>query len=135
MRAAAWHGQGGRQCLLLAPPRGAARASLADAPRAAATPAYIQLSSGSTGDPKGVVVPHGALALNCALARRELRVDAASVEVSWLPLWHDMGLVGGALTALTVPATPDAGATQQSTPLSLWRLAVSCDHARAQCGC
>ena len=58
-------------------------------------PAIMQFTSGSTSDPKGVVLPHRAVCANLdAIAEAaELDVDA-DVLVSWLPLYHDMGLVG-----------------------------------------
>ena len=57
--------------------------------------AILQFTSGSTSDPKGVVLPHRAVCANLdAIAiAAELDVDA-DVLVSWLPLYHDMGLVG-----------------------------------------
>ncbi len=57
--------------------------------------AILQFTSGSTSDPKGVVLPHRAVVANLdAIAEAaELDVDA-DVLVSWLPLYHDMGLVG-----------------------------------------
>jgi acyl-CoA synthetase (AMP-forming)/AMP-acid ligase II len=76
--------------------------------------AFIQFSSGSTGAPKGVAVTHGSLAHNCALIRRAMGIDATCCEVSWLPLYHDMGLVGGVLAAVTVPVPDHHGALRQS---------------------
>ena len=57
--------------------------------------AILQFTSGSTSDPKGVVLPHRAVCANLdAIAiAAELDVEA-DVLVSWLPLYHDMGLVG-----------------------------------------
>ena len=57
--------------------------------------AILQFTSGSTADPKGVMVPH-----RCMTANLDAIVDAAGVDpdldraVSWLPLYHDMGLIG-----------------------------------------
>jgi fatty-acyl-CoA synthase len=57
--------------------------------------AILQFTSGSTADPKGVMVPH-----RCMAANLDAIVDAAEVDpdedmaVSWLPLYHDMGLIG-----------------------------------------
>ena len=64
--------------------------------------ALLQLTSGSTGDPKAVVITHGNLISNItAMAERtEVNVDT-DVMVSWLPLFHDMGMVG----FLTAPMT------------------------------
>ena len=83
-------------------------------PHAAHDVAFIQFSSGSTGAPKGVAVTHGSLAHNCALIRRAMGIDATCCEVSWLPLYHDMGLVGGVLAAVTVPVPQHHGALRQS---------------------
>lgn len=55
--------------------------------------AYLQYTSGSTGDPKGVMVRHGDLLGNCALYSDALGVGQGETTVSWLPIFHDMGLV------------------------------------------
>src|SRR5262249_41509187 len=62
-------------------------------------PAFIQYSSGSSGTPKGVVVSHGALANNLFLLNRAFDVVPSDVSVSWLPHYHDMGLIAGILHA------------------------------------
>lgn len=70
--------------------------------------AYIQFSSGSTRFPTGVLVSHGALMANArAITRDGLQVTAADRAVSWLPLYHDMGLVGFLLSPLTSQMTVD----------------------------
>jgi acyl-CoA synthetase (AMP-forming)/AMP-acid ligase II len=58
------------------------------------TVAFLQYTSGSTGDPKGVVVTHGNILHNEATISEALGVSAASVLVSWIPHFHDMGLIG-----------------------------------------
>ena len=72
--------------------------------------AFLQYTSGSTADPKGVMVTHSSLAHNVALIAQQLgRPDAiiptSGVEVSWLPQYHDMGLIGGYLVPMFVGAT------------------------------
>ncbi len=62
--------------------------------------AFIQYTSGSTGTPKGVVVTHGNLLANCRAIRDATGYTRADRMVSWLPLHHDMGLVGGLLTSI-----------------------------------
>ncbi len=58
-------------------------------------PCFIQFTSGSTSMPKGVVVTHGNLAHNAyAIMREGLQSDEQDRGVSWLPLFHDMGLIG-----------------------------------------
>ncbi|WP_062985650.1 fatty acyl-AMP ligase [Nocardia anaemiae] len=59
----------------------------------AATIAFLQYTSGSTGTPKGVVVTHGNLLHNEA-AIAELGIDDSMTSVSWIPQFHDMGLIG-----------------------------------------
>ncbi len=58
-------------------------------------PALIQYTSGSTGRPRGVVVTHANLRANVESAAHVTRIDADDRVLSWLPLYHDMGLVGG----------------------------------------
>jgi fatty-acyl-CoA synthase len=60
-------------------------------------PAFIQLTSGSTASPRGVVVTHAGLRRHLDAISAALPSHASSVAVSWLPLHHDMGLVGGLL--------------------------------------
>lgn len=59
--------------------------------------ALIQLTSGSTGSPRGVVLGHDGVVHHLASMSRALPSHDASVAVSWLPLHHDMGLIGGLL--------------------------------------
>jgi amino acid adenylation domain-containing protein len=61
------------------------------------TVAFLQFTSGSTGAPRGVMVTHGNLAHNSELIRDAFGQDERSVVVSWLPPYHDMGLIGGLL--------------------------------------
>jgi len=56
--------------------------------------AFLQYTSGSTSEPKGVMISHQNLAHNLTLITRELRADQSTVNVSWLPQYHDMGLIG-----------------------------------------
>lgn len=63
-------------------------------------PAIIQYTSGTTGVPKGVVLSHRALLANAYMIGERVGMNSSDVGVSWLPLFHDMGLVGALLTAL-----------------------------------
>jgi len=56
--------------------------------------AFIQYTSGSTGNPKGVVLSHANLLANIRAMGQAVEASAQDVFVSWLPLYHDMGLIG-----------------------------------------
>ena len=64
--------------------------------------AMLQYTSGSTRSPSGVMIRHGNLAANLECLREVWRTHEASVSVSWLPLFHDMGLIAGVLEPLWV---------------------------------
>ena len=62
--------------------------------------AFIQYTSGSTGNPKGVVLTHANLLANIRAMGDAVQADSKDVFVSWLPLYHDMGLIGAWLGSL-----------------------------------
>lgn len=62
-----------------------------------ATPAFLQYTSGSTGTPKGVIVTHGNLMANHRMICHSAETPDRVIAVSWLPFYHDMGLIGGML--------------------------------------
>ncbi|XVF69705.1 hypothetical protein PTKIN_Ptkin11bG0103600 [Pterospermum kingtungense] len=61
---------------------------------------FLQFTSGSTGDAKGVMITHGGLVHNVRLMRKIYKSTSKTVLVSWLPQYHDMGLIGGLFTAM-----------------------------------
>ena len=69
-------------------------------PAMADTIALIQYTSGSTGDPKGVVLTHANLLSNIRAMGEAMQATSRDVFVSWLPLYHDMGLIGAWLGSL-----------------------------------
>ncbi len=63
-------------------------------------PAFLQYTSGSTAAPRGVIVTHGGLLANLEMIKIAFGHSTETRMVSWLPLFHDMGLVGGLLQPL-----------------------------------
>ncbi len=75
-------------------------------PRAdASTLAFLQYTSGSTASPKGVMVSHGNLLHNSAFIAKSFETRAGGQGVFWLPLYHDMGLIGGMLQTVHAGGT------------------------------
>ncbi len=88
--------------------------------------AFLQYTSGSTSAPKGVMVSHSNLLANLEMIRGALGTTAASTCVSWMPFYHDMGLIYNALHTLYVGSMCVfmAPASFMQRPLS-WLAAIS----------
>jgi amino acid adenylation domain-containing protein len=82
----------------------AASAELSLSPPRPGDLAMLQYTSGSTSAPKGVMLTHANIAANQVAIRDAFGQDDRSVVVSWLPLHHDMGLIGGLLQPLYLGA-------------------------------
>jgi acyl-CoA synthetase (AMP-forming)/AMP-acid ligase II len=97
--------------------------------------AFLQYTSGSTSDPKGVAVSHANLLANLEMIRVSLGNTKRSTYVNWVPLYHDMGLILNALEALYVGAlcvllAPNAF---MQRPLN-WIRAIHTYRAEVACG-
>lgn len=95
----------------------------------AATIALLQYTSGSTSTPRGVMVTHGNLLYNSECIKRAFLLSECAVSASWLPAFHDMGLVDGILQPLYTgfPAYLMAPASFVQAPLR-WLQAISKYH-------
>ena len=88
--------------------------------------AFLQYTSGSTSEPKGVMITHGNLGHNLTIITKELKAKEDTIVVSWLPQYHDMGLIGSYLGVIYC-----GGSGYYMSPLSflqrpmLWMEAVS----------
>ncbi len=96
--------------------------------------AFLQYTSGSTSEPKGVAVSHANLLANLEMIRVSLGTTRQSTYVNWVPLYHDVGLILNALEAFYVGAlcvlmAPNAF---MQRPLN-WLRAIH--HYRAEVGC
>ena len=95
---------------------------------------FLQYTSGSTSEPKGVAISHGNLLANLEMIRVSLGTTQKSIYVNWVPLYHDMGLILNALEAFYVGAlcVLMAPNTFMQRPLN-WLRAIH--HYRAEVGC
>ena len=84
---------------------------------------FLQYTSGSTSSPKGVMIPWSALTHNMKTIVSSLEADDSTVVVSWLPQYHDMGLIGSLLSMLFISFH---SVSFSFTPLRwLWRLLLA----------
>jgi len=97
-----------------------------DAAIGAAQLAYLQYTSGSTGTPRGVMISHANVMAQLRAALERGDMDARCRVLTWLPLFHDYGLVSGVLMAFAAGGRSDlmpAHAFMRS-PLSWWQTAA-----------
>ncbi|WP_119168672.1 fatty acyl-AMP ligase [Algihabitans albus] len=92
-------------------------------------PAYIQYSSGSTSMPRGVMITQRGVTSNVlGIARHGLALESGDRCASWLPLYHDMGLVGFSITPMMGQFSADYLPTSAFTKRPLLWLQIISDH-------
>jgi acyl-CoA synthetase (AMP-forming)/AMP-acid ligase II len=97
------------------------------------TLAFLQYTSGSSGTPKGVMVTHGNLLHNATMVERFCEHPEEASGVTWLPLYHDLGLIGGVLqplyagyhSAIMAPTTFLQRPYRWLQAISKWRATIS----------
>ncbi len=90
--------------------------------------AFIQFSSGSTSDPKGVVLTHANLVAHCAAVTATAGFTPADVSLSWMPLTHDMGLIGFHLVMFASQIETHLMPTELYVRRPLLWLAIASEH-------
>jgi len=90
---------------------------------------YIQYSSGSSSSPKGIIGTQASVSANChGISKHGLAVNEQDRCTSWLPLYHDMGLIGFMLTPLTSQLSVDFIDPQDFTRRPITWLQLISDH-------
>ncbi len=91
--------------------------------------AYLQYTSGSTGNPKGVIITHANILANTQALGEFCRFSGGDKIFSWLPLYHDMGLIGGVFQPIVsgVPSVLSAPALFVRNPL-IWLEIIDQEH-------
>jgi acyl-CoA synthetase (AMP-forming)/AMP-acid ligase II len=84
----------------------------------AQTLAFLQYTSGSTGSPKGVMVSHGNLLHNQRMIQQAFGHTDEATVLGWLPLYHDMGLIGNVLQPLYLPGIARQRAARRISPMT-----------------
>ncbi len=97
--------------------------------------AFLQYTSGSTSRPKGVQVSHANLLANLRLIRSRMQIDSAKDRaVTWLPHYHDMGLVGSYLGAMFSKLTSWCIPPEEFVLKPLRFLQLISEHSASICG-
>lgn len=91
----------GESCRLVAAEELPCDGELPPAPCGREDIAMVQFTSGSTSEPRGVILTHGNILANARSISRKVKVTPRDRVVSWMPLYHDMGLIGFLVTAVS----------------------------------